>query len=161
MSHHHEARIRELLSLCRTRGLSIGSAESLTGGLLGSAVTAVPGASDVYRGGVVAYSTEVKTSVLHVSSEALGHGIVSENVAVAMAQGVQRLLPVDLALSCTGVAGPGPQDGVSEGTVWICVASDYRYSSSLLSLKGSRQEIRDSTVEHLIALAIAFLLEVS
>ena len=88
----------------------------------GRLLTAVPGSSDVYVGGVVSYAITVKTAVLSVPEALIeDHGAVSEECAVAMAEGVRSLTGADLAVATTGVAGPGPQDGVAAGTVWVAV----------------------------------------
>jgi nicotinamide-nucleotide amidase len=104
-----ESTVQELvLELCRGRGLSLGTAESCTGGLVAARLTAIPGSSDVFRGGIVAYANEVKAAQLGVSEEILDvHGAVSAEAAEAMAHGARALLGVDVAVSVTGVAGPG------------------------------------------------------
>ena len=107
-----------MLDLLRERGLTLALAESLTGGLVASRLTAIPGASDVFRGGVVSYASEVKFDLLEVSPGP----VVNEPAAIEMAEGVQRLLGADIGLSLTGVAGPTEQDGVPVGTVCIAVA---------------------------------------
>jgi len=101
--------IEELvLELCRARGLTLGTAESCTGGLVGGRLTSVPGSSDVFLGGIVAYANTVKAAVLGVPDETLvAHGAVSAETAAAMALGARRVLGVDVAVSVTGVAGPG------------------------------------------------------
>ena len=97
-----------LQELCLGRGLTIATAESCTGGLLASAITDVSGSSGYFRGGIVAYANEAKMSLLAVPVELLeAHGAVSAQVARAMALGARTLLSVDLAISVTGVAGPG------------------------------------------------------
>lgn len=111
--------------LLRERGLTLATAESCTGGLLGHRVTEVPGSSDYYLGSVVAYANAVKASVLGVPQEVLeAHGAVSRETALAMARGARRLLGADLALSVTGIAGPGggtPQKPV--GLTFIALAA--------------------------------------
>jgi nicotinamide-nucleotide amidase len=104
-----ERRVEELvLELCRARGWTLGTAESITGGLIGGRLTSVPGSSDVFVGGVVAYANEVKEAELGVPAETLAaHGAVSAETAAAMAGGVRARLGVDVGLSVTGVAGPG------------------------------------------------------
>jgi PncC family amidohydrolase len=100
-----ENRVGEKL---RSRGLTLASAESCTGGLVGHRLTNVPGSSDYYRGGVISYDNQVKQAVLQVPSNVLETvGAVSEACALAMAQGVRRLLGTSLAVSTTGIAGPG------------------------------------------------------
>lgn len=105
-------------------GLSVAVAESCTGGLLGAAITALPGSSRYMRGGVVAYANDVKVELLGVPAELIeAHGAVSEAVALAMAAGVRRRLHADLGLGITGVAGPGA-DGTDKpaGLIWVAVA---------------------------------------
>lgn len=104
-----------VIGLLRERGLGIAVAESLTGGLVGSRLTAVPGASDVFRGAAVVYATSAKRSLLGVSEGP----VVSEEAAIEMAVGVARVFDADVGLSLTGVAGPAEQDGQPVGTVWI------------------------------------------
>ncbi|MEX1333801.1 MAG: CinA family protein, partial [Candidatus Limnocylindrales bacterium] len=97
-----------LQSVAIERGLTVGTAESCTGGLIGHALTAVPGSSEYYRGGVISYSDELKVGLLDVPPKLLErHGAVSEPVALSMAQGARIRLDVDYAVSVTGVAGPG------------------------------------------------------
>ncbi len=132
-----------VLDLCRVAGIRIAVAESCTGGLLGARITAIPGSSDVFVGGVVAYDNSVKTEMLGVTRETLEtSGAVSEPVAVAMARGVRARLSADVGISITGIAGP---DGGTEekpvGTVWI--ALDGKLSAVLgVRLFGDRSEIR-------------------
>ncbi len=138
-----------VLGLCRSRGVTIAVAESCTGGMLGERLTAIPGSSDVMRGGVIAYDNAVKHSMLDVSASMLAeHGAVSEPVARAMAAAVRHATDADAALAITGIAGPG--GGSAEkpvGTVWI--ALDLRGSTEavLLRLWGDRQEIRQRSAQ--------------
>jgi PncC family amidohydrolase len=105
-------------------GLSVATAESCTGGLLGAVITALPGSSRYMRGGVVAYANDVKTGLLLVPAELIeAHGAVSEPVALAMAAGVRRRLRADLGLGITGVAGPGADESSKPaGLIWVAVA---------------------------------------
>ena len=138
-----------VLDLCRASGLTVAVAESCTGGMLGERLTAIPGSSDVVRGGVIAYSNAVKRSMLGVSDAMLAeHGAVSEQVARAMATGVRRALDADVALAITGVAGPG--GGSTEkpiGTVWIALDLQGSTEAVLLRLWGDRQEIRQRSAQ--------------
>jgi nicotinamide-nucleotide amidase len=108
----------EVLRLCEERGWSLGVAESLTGGFIGSRLTNVPGASRTYRGSIASYATDVKRSVLGVTAEL----VVSEEAVTQMAEGAQRVLGADVAIAVTGVAGPDEQDGQPVGTVWYGIA---------------------------------------
>ena len=137
----------ELIERLAHRGLTVAVAESLTGGLLCAALTEVPGASAAVRGGVVAYATDLKASLLGVSEELLAtHGAVDADVALQMATGVASQLGADIGLSTTGVAGPELQDGKAVGTVFIaCVCGEKRLVEEL-SLSGTRNEIRSLTV---------------
>ncbi|MCY7380548.1 MAG: competence/damage-inducible protein A [Gemmatimonadaceae bacterium] len=133
-----------VLEACRARGLVIGVGESCTGGLLGARLTAVPGSSDVVRGGVIAYDDDVKRTLLGVPAALLAeHGAVSEPVVRAMASGVRARLRVGAALAITGIAGPG---GGSEakpvGTVWIALDLNGAVESRQLRLWGDREEVR-------------------
>ncbi|HEY6016832.1 MAG TPA: nicotinamide-nucleotide amidohydrolase family protein, partial [Gaiellaceae bacterium] len=97
-----------VLDLCRARGLTLATAESCTGGLVGARLTSVPGSSDVFLGGIVAYANETKAALLGVPPALLAeHGAVSAETAEAMAAGARRALGADVAVSVTGVAGPG------------------------------------------------------
>lgn len=134
------------------RSLRIAVAESLTGGLVVAELTRIPGASLVVNGGVVAYDTGVKHTVLGVSAELLAReGAVHPEVARQMADGVRRVLAVDgrpaaLGIATTGVAGPDPQDGKPVGTVYLGVAMGDEVESIALDLPGDRSEIRTATV---------------
>ena len=140
-----EADLAELvLDAARRRGVRIATAESCTGGLVGSRLTEIPGSSDVYVGGVVAYANELKTGVLGVDPALVAeHGAVSEPVAAAMARGAIQRLGADAAVSVTGIAGPG---GGSEakpvGTIWYGVAFEGRVDAHRSLLPGTRHDIR-------------------
>lgn len=134
------------------RGLRIAVAESLTGGLLVAELIRIAGASLVVNGGVVAYDTDVKRSLLGVSAELLEReGAVHPEVARQMADGARRALavhgrPADLGVATTGVAGPDPQDGRPPGTVFIGISLGDETDSVALSLHGDRAAIRSATV---------------
>jgi nicotinamide-nucleotide amidase len=133
-----------VLDLARSRRRHVVTAESCTGGLLGTRLTEVPGSSDVYDGGVVCYSNRLKTELLGVPASLIAeHGAVSEAVACAMAEGARARLGGDIAAAVTGIAGPGggsPDKPV--GTVWIAVADGTGVSARHVMFAGSRQEIR-------------------
>ena len=111
-----------LLDRLRDEGRTLATAESLTGGLVGASLTAVAGSSDVYLGGVVSYAVSIKTAVLSVPEALIeDHGVVSEECAVAMAEGARALTGADLAVATTGVAGPGPRTGCRPApSGWRC-----------------------------------------
>ena len=143
-----------LVALLRERGLTVATAKSLTGGLVCAALTSVPGASAVVRGGVAAYAVDVKAAVLGVDRSLLAaRGAVGGEVAGQRAAGVREVLGASVGLSCTGVAGPDPADGQPVGTVFIAVVTSASQIVHELRLAGSREEIRAATVEGLIRLA--------
>lgn len=148
----NEVAAAELISELTRRGLTVGVAESLTGGLLIAEFVQVPGASAVIRGGVVAYDTRLKHSLLGVDAELLAtHGAVHEQVAAEMAVGIRAATavdgrPADIGLATTGVAGPDPQDGHPPGTVYIAAANDQGVRVRRLALAGSRDAIRRAVV---------------
>jgi len=153
MSEDHSDRLAaELVALLTARGETVAVAESLTGGLVVAELVAVPGASAVVRGGVVAYATPVKHTVLGVSAELLGtHGAVDPEVARQMAAGARDVLtvggvPATWGISTTGVAGPEPQDGKPVGVVFVGVASADGSDSVAARLAGDRSAIRAATV---------------
>jgi PncC family amidohydrolase len=129
------------------RGLTLAVAESVTGGRLASAFTGVPGASKVFRGGVVSYATAVKVDVLGVEESLVAaEGVISAACAEAMATGVRRVLGADVALATTGVAGPDEQEGHPAGTAFVGLAWAEGCLSRQLSLAGDRSTIQDSVV---------------
>ncbi len=146
----------ELLEAARSRGWTLAVAESLTGGLVSARLVEVPGASVVLRGGVVAYATDLKESVLGVDGALLAaRGAVDPDVARQMAQGVARVLGADVGLATTGVAGPDPQDGKAPGAVYVAVATPERTEVRELRLEGDRSAVRDAAAGHVLALARA------
>ena len=122
---------------------TLATAESLTGGALGDLISASPGASETYLGGVVTYATEVKTEVLGVRQETVDeYGVVSAECAREMAERVRALLGTDWGVSTTGVAGPTEQEGRPVGTVFVAVAGPDGTQHRQLDLDGNRAEIR-------------------
>lgn len=135
-----------IVAECTRLGLTIGTGESLTAGLVAGTLAQVPGCSAVLRGGVVAYHPDVKASMLCVSPTALSHGVVSEEVAVAMALGAAQAVGADLGVGTTGAAGPDALDGEPVGSVWIAVTGPAGVRTRHLDLAGDRDEIRRRTV---------------
>lgn len=137
-----------------SRDLTLCTAESLTGGLLGATVTEIPGASKVYLGGVVAYQTSMKTVMLDVDQAEIDvHTVVSPQVATMMAMGVQDQTNADWTVSVTGVAGPDKQEGHEPGEVWVTVlgprigALPPSVYSQDFHFSGDRRAIREQTVD--------------
>lgn len=150
----------ELQSLAHTvlealteRTLTLSTAESLTGGLLAATLTSLPGSSAFYLGGVVPYATVMKPVLAGVDPDVLAdNGAVSEQTAVEMVLGIQRLTGSDWAIALTGVAGPAGQEGHDPGTVWIAVASPQIGTSpagvqtQLYDFAGDRDSVREQAV---------------
>jgi nicotinamide-nucleotide amidase len=138
--------------------LTMSVAESLTGGLVAASIVSVPGASSVFRGAVVAYATELKHDLLGVEADLLSaNGPVDPDVALQMASGVRARLGTDWGLATTGVAGPGPSDGVPPGTVYVAVASEDDSCVRRLDLSGDRTDVRSESVAAVLALLLSRL----
>ena len=132
-----------VLNLLEQRGWTLGIAESVTGGLVGGRITAIPGSSRTFRGGIISYASDVKFDVLGVDDGP----VVSEHAAIQMAQGAQRVLKSSVALALTGVAGPDEQDGQPVGTLCIGVVfPDGRTFSNTTQLPGQRDQMRQFSV---------------
>ena len=131
-----------VLQLLRERGHTLGLAESVTGGLVAGRITNVAGASEVFRGSIVSYASEVKFDVLGVPEGP----VVSEAAAAAMAQGAQRVLGATVGLALTGVAGPAEQDGMPVGTLCVGIAIGSEISTRTLRLPGLRDQMRQMSV---------------
>ena len=143
-----------LVALLKARGLTCATAESCTGGGVGRAITAVPGSSAVFAGGVISYANSVKRDVLGVSDHSLQTvGAVSPETAAQMAAGVRRLLGTDLAVSLTGIAGP---DGGSEekpvGLVWFGLATAEGVRTEKAIFRGDREAVRNAAVVHALGM---------
>lgn len=131
-----------VLDLLRRRGWTLGTAESVTGGLVGARLTSIAGSSDTFRGAVVAYASEVKYDVLGVPEGP----VVSPEAALAMAHGARRVLGCDVALALTGVAGPAEQDGMPAGTLFVGLVWPEGELTQHVRLPGSRDEMRQYCV---------------
>jgi nicotinamide-nucleotide amidase len=131
-----------VLDAMRRRGLTLGLAESVTGGLVSARLTGIPGASEVLRGSIVSYASEVKYQLLGV-----GDGpVVNEQVALEMAAGARRVLGSDVGLALTGVAGPAEQDGMPVGTLCVGIVDANGSTSTTLRLPGQREQMRQFAV---------------
>jgi len=143
------AKVHDLL---KERGESVATAESLTGGQLAALLTAAPGASETFLGGVVSYATEVKIDVLGVDPALVDrHGVVSAECARAMARGVRALMGATYGVSTTGVAGPEEQEGKPPGTVYVGVSGPDGDSALALDLVGGRSAIQDRTCQEALS----------
>lgn len=148
-----------VLDLLRDRRLTLAVAESLTGGMVASRIVDVPGASDVLRGGVVSYASEVKFDLLGVTPGP----VVSEDAAIEMAVGAMRTLGADVGIAATGVAGPDSQEGLAPGTVCLAVAIDGSDGPAVrravtIRLPGRRRQVRELSVISLLAMLRSELL---
>lgn len=142
----------------RAAGASVATAESLTGGLVCATLVGVPGASDVVRGGIVAYAPDLKSALLGVAPALVAErGTVDADVAAAMARGARDRLDATYGLATTGVAGPEPSEGKPVGTVHIAVVGPGGVVTEQLALAGDRDAIREGTVAALLSLLVATL----
>ena len=145
--------------LLRQRKWRLATAESCTGGLIAHRLTNMPGSSDYYLGGIVAYSNEVKMNQLNVSADTLGHyGAVSRETVIEMARGVRAALQADVGLSVSGIAGPG--GGSSDkpvGLVWIgLIAPGYELANRYL-WGGDRLQVKEQSAEQALIMLVEFL----
>ena len=142
----------------RLNGKTLATAESLTGGGIGAALTAVSGSSAVYKGGVISYTNEIKHNVLGVQQYLLDrYGAVSSWVAGEMVSGVRKLLNTDVAISVTGLAGPGGDEfGNPVGTVYIGYEDQHRALVRHHCFEGDREAVRQQTVDAALALILEY-----
>jgi nicotinamide-nucleotide amidase len=139
-----------IIETLKARGETVSIAESLTGGGLGHALTQVPGASEVFMGGIIAYTADVKINFLGVPRAIIDEfSVVSEEVAIAMANGAREKIGTTWAISTTGVAGPGDYKGIREGTVWIAIAGPINQTLQL-TLDGGRDGVRQGAISSAI-----------
>src|SRR5262245_43738145 len=155
-----EAAPSTIVGLLIASGQTVGTAESLTGGLVAAALTTVPGASAVFRGGIVAYAADLKSALLSVPADLIDRvGTVHRDVALAMASGAKTTLGATVGAATTGVAGPDPADGQPVGTVHIAVSTHERAVHEALLLSGDRPEIRRGAVDHLLNVLVRKVME--
>ncbi len=141
-----------VIAKARAANRTIATGESVTAGWVASALSSVPGASAVLRGGVIAYHSDVKKEVLGVTEDALSHGLVSREVAIEMAQGAIHLMKANFGVGTTGAAGPDPHDGADVGSVWIAICGGAEERSAHFQLSGNREEIRRGAVAEALRL---------
>ena len=148
----------KVIAALTTRGMRIATCESLTGGLICASLVDVPGASRVVRGGLITYQTDTKSLLADVPAALIdAHGVVSAQVASAMAEGVRRRLDVDVAVSATGMASPGTPEDPPAGTVFVGVSTGTETRVAALHLAGSREEIRRETVRRALLAVLDML----
>ncbi|MEC7103440.1 MAG: CinA family protein [Actinomycetota bacterium] len=146
-----------LVQRLRERSWSIATGESLTAGLVSSTIASVPGCSAVFRGAIVAYAPEVKTEVLNVPVELLRQGIVTEEVARALAQGARSRLGATVGIGTTGVAGPDDHDGMPVGTACIAVCSPWGERVRTVRVTGDRSQVRHAVTQAAMEAALEIL----
>lgn len=161
---YNDGILKKLFNRLRTLDLVCVTAESLTGGLVGASITAIPGASDIYWGGFICYSIDAKVRLLGIDKSIIERfGVVSEQTAIEMARCALLHSDADISVALTGVAGPGGgNEQTPVGTVWIAVLSKSKEElgntrSTCLHLAGSRNYIRNKTVREAIKLLLAHL----
>ena len=149
----------KLIRTLIAKGKTLATAESCTGGGIGHALTAVPGSSAAYKGGVISYTNAVKEAVLGVPHAILEtKGAVSEETAKAMAEGVRKVIGADIGISVTGIAGPDSDgSGKPVGLVYIGAANDEKTTVREFIFIGTREEVRQQAVQEAIDLAIEML----
>lgn len=142
--------VHEIAEVLIARGWTLSTAESCTGGGIGHALTALPGSSNWFEGGVICYANGVKSRLLHVPDVLLNkYGAVSEQVAITMAQSVRKLLETNISVAVTGVAGPdGGSPEKPVGTVWIAWSTGQETAARHFHLEGDRDQVREQTVIH-------------
>lgn len=154
----YDAPVQTLIgNLLKEKNLTVSTAESCTGGSIAAHLTSVPGSSEYFEGGIVAYSNEIKETLLHVSPQTLEkHGAVSEETVIEMVKGAMKAMKTDCAVSTSGIAGPG--GGTKEkpvGTVWIAAA----YKNEIRTMKQETDRGREMNMERAVNNALLMLLE--
>lgn len=150
--------MERLVSLLKEKGLTIGTIESLTGGLFASELTSIPGVSKVYKGSVITYNVSEKINLLHIDESLINkHGVVSSNVAHLMAENGRKLLNVDICVSFTGNAGPTVEPGGQPvGKVFIGISTKNVTKTYEFDFKGERNLIRKLSKDKAIELLLNF-----
>jgi len=149
---------QEIVALLQKRNETISCAESISGGALTSEIVSVPGASHVLHGAIVAYANQIKIEELSVPGSLLDEfGAVSEEVALAMAKGIRAKFSSSWAISLTGVAGPGPSQGVEAGTVWLAIIGPEHQETVKLAISGDRDHVRRGAVESAVGVLARIL----
>jgi len=148
----------EIIQKLGQRHLTISVAESLTGGLVAASLTQIPGASVVFKGGIIAYRDEIKRQVLKVDPALITKFTsISEPVAQSMATNVRELMNTDIGIATTGVAGPDKSDGFAPGIVFVAISIGDHKICQKLELVGDRTQIRDQSVNEIFKLTLSQL----
>ncbi len=147
----------ELIAICKEKGLTLGSVESMTSGAFGAEIASVPGASAVYLGGVITYSALIKEKVVGVPKELIDEkGVVSSEVALSMAEGGHKVLGADIVIAVTGNAGPTAEPGQAEvGEVCFGVYGPLGRETLQKKFSGERNEIRSMATKEMVHLALS------
>ena len=150
-SDENDGLVIQIVDALRKSGETLSTAESITGGSISSTLVGVPGASDVFKGGITAYSDEVKVAQLNVDPKLIEkYSAISEQVADAMAQGAVETFNTTWAIATTGVAGPGPVGVHEPGTVWLSIRGPINQTTAL-ALSGEREMVRNAATSSAIA----------
>ena len=148
----------ELIQKLSQRHLTISVAESLTGGLVAASLTQIPGASAVFKGGIIAYRDEIKQKVLKVDPALITKFTsISEPVAQSMATNIREIMNTDIGIATTGVAGPDKSDGFAPGIVFVAISIGDHKICQKLELVGDRTQIRDQSVNEIFKLTLSQL----
>lgn len=148
----------ELIQKLGQRHLTISVAESLTGGLVAASLTQIPGASAVFKGGIIAYGDEIKQQVLKVDPALITKFTsISEPVVQSMATNVREIMNTDIGIATTGVAGPDKSDGFAPGIVFVAISIGDHKICQKLELVGDRTQIRDQSVNEIFKLTLSQL----
>ncbi len=138
--------------------LTISTAESITGGLIASKICEIAGASNYFKGGVVSYTKEAKCSLLGLNmADIEKYGVYSKETVVSMAKGIKEKTKSDIAIATSGVAGPGPDEGVEAGTVYFCYYIDDYILTEKKVFEGNRNEIRNKAAEYALGVVVGLL----
>jgi len=149
---------QQIAELLQKSQQTISAAESLTGGLVASRLTNMPGSSDYFIGGIVAYSPRIKVTQVGISASLISqYGVVSKEVAVAMAEEIKKRMRTDIGIATTGVAGPAPIPPAPVGRAYIALAGKSVVEWKELNLQGSRQEIREKAAQAALGLLWLYL----
>ena len=150
-SDENDGLVSQIVDALRKSGETLSTAESITGGSISSTLVGVPGASDVFKGGITAYSDEVKVAQLNVDPKLIEkYSAISEQVADAMAQGAVETFNTTWAIATTGVAGPGPVGVHEAGTVWLSIRGPIN-QTTVFALSGEREMVRNAATSSAIA----------